>query len=66
MKLPKFRCHMDAPEPEPQPFNDWIQKDSDSVEMCVLYICPYCANTEVVMSFIVEIVVNGCGYRKEH
>ena len=63
VKLPKFRRHTTAPEPvlEPEPFNAWIQKDtvSDSVEMCMLYICPYCANTEVVMSFYCR----NCGKR---
>ena len=59
VKFPKFRRHTDAPEPAQQPFNAWIQKDSDSVEMCMLYVCPYCANTEVVMSFYCRI----CGKR---
>ena len=39
------------PELQTQPYNKWIQKGSDSVEMGMLYICPYCSQTEAVMSF---------------
>jgi len=59
VKFPKFRRHTDVPEPESQPFNAWIQKDYDGVEMCMLYVCPYCSQTEVVMSFYCR----NCGKR---
>ena len=59
VKFPKFGRYTDAPEPASQPFNAWIAKDTDSVEMCMLYMCPYCANTEVVMSFYCR----NCGKR---
>lgn len=58
-KLPKYRKHIEAPKIEPQPFNDWIQKGSDTVEMGMLYICPHCHNTEIVMSFYCR----NCGKR---
>ena len=57
--LLKYRKHLDAPKIEPQPYNEWIKQGTDTVEMGMIYICPYCKNTEVVMSFYCR----NCGKR---
>lgn len=57
--LPKYRKPIDAPKIEPQSYNELIKQGTDTVEMGMIYICPYCKNIEVVMSFYCR----NCGKR---